>query len=72
MYYEIKVGTVTRARRSVYILDRYNIKSSISRISNPNKSEGCGYTVRVDGKSLNNALSALKENNIEYFGVDKI
>lgn len=70
MFYEIKLGTVTRAQNTIYILKKYGIKGSIGRNKNPEKSEGCGYTVKVKTDNINYILALIKKNGIDYYGVD--
>lgn len=70
MLYEIKLGTVTKAQNTIYILKKYGIKGSIGRVKNPKKSDGCGYTVKVNTDNINHILNLLNNNGIKHYGVE--
>ncbi len=70
MFYEIKLGTVTRAQHSIYVLKKYGIKATIGRVKNPKRNEGCGYTIRVNTDNINFVIQLLNENGIANYGVD--
>lgn len=72
MIYIIKLGTITRAQRCINILREYGIRGTIGRHSNPSKSEGCGYTVKVKVNDIDYVLSILKRNGIVVLGVDGV
>jgi len=72
MFYEIKLGTITRAQHSIYILKKYGVKATLGRISNPKKNEGCGYTVKVNTDNINAILSILNNNGVEVIGSEVV
>lgn len=71
MFYEISVGSVTRAHRAVYILKSHGISATVIKSRIKNKG-GCSFAIKVKSDSIGTVLSILTNNGIEYYGVDKI
>ncbi len=71
MYYDIKVGSVTNAQRSIRLLRQNGIKASVIRIFKPKENEGCGYALRVNSNEKRRAVDLLRKNKIRIIGDDR-
>lgn len=71
MYYEIKVGSVTNAQRSMRILKSRGYRPTMSRMENPKKTDGCGYVIKVYCED-DKVLGILKASGISVLGVEAI
>lgn len=67
MYIKIKVGSITAAQRGQDVLRKAGIKSTVSRLENPKKGDGCGYLIVTNSE---NAVKILTENKIRVIGVE--
>ncbi len=67
MYIRIKVGSVTAAQRGQDVLRKKGIKSTVSRLENPKKGDGCGYVIVTNSEK---AVEILTENKIRVIGVE--
>lgn len=70
MNYLIKVGTVTNAERARYVLKNNGYNTSVARIKNPKKGDGCGYAVELRTDNIEGALRIIENERIFVRGVD--
>ena len=59
----LTVGSMTYAIKARKTLNRKDIPSKLVKI---NESKGCAYGIEIDDTKLLSAVSALKENGIQY------
>lgn len=71
MNFEIKVGSITNAQRAMKLLKSKNYRPSLSRIENPQPSDGCGYVVKV-AASNDSIVGFLKKSGISILGVEAL
>ncbi len=67
--YSLNVNTITNAQRAAKLLKREGISASIGRERNPNKSKGCGYTVRLESDNIKSVIDYLNNNGVKVEGV---
>ena len=59
----LSMGTYTNAMRGKAILDRYGFFSSVGRVTDRLKRDGCGYTITLTGDQAQ-AQNILQQNGI--------
>lgn len=64
----IKVNSVTHAIKAKNLLNSQGIYAQVVRNDKPDKKEGCGYSVLVDG-DLKRAESILRNNHVKIIGI---
>ena len=64
----IKVNSVTHAIKAKNLLNSQGIYAQVGRNDKPDKKEGCGYAVLVDG-DLSRAESILRNNHVKIIGM---
>lgn len=64
----IAVGSITNAIRAQKILDKYNIRSFIQRVSVHIPNRGCGYCLKIN-KNSDEAVEIIKKANIRVLEV---
>ncbi len=64
----VKVGSVTYAAKGRDILTKNGYKAHITRDPYPEKGEGCGYLICVEG-DCKSIVSILKKNGVKVYGV---
>lgn len=72
MQFYIKTGSITNAQRSKNLLLKYNINASIKRLTDIQKSDGCGWTVTVIERDVRQAVRLLEQNGIKILGVERL
>lgn len=66
----VKVGSISYAIKGKGLLQNEGFKVYMTRDLNPNKGEGCGYSLCIEGSSKE-ALKLLKKSGIRIYGVSK-
>ncbi len=64
----IKFSSVTHALRAKDIIETHGGKVNFRKNTNPNKGEGCGYSITVYGNT-EKLINLLKINQIKYIGI---
>lgn len=72
MLLAIKVGSVTNAQRGAKILRSKGYRPVISRVENPQPSDGCGYVLKISTSDREKVIDILKRNNISILGVEEV
>lgn len=72
MQFYIKTGSITNAQRSKNLLLKYNLNASIKRLTDIQKSDGCGWTVTVSERDVRQAVRLLEQNGIKILGVERL
>ena len=72
MLYRVKLGTITNAQRARSVLKQRGVKSNIVRIQNPNKSDGCGYALKINTDNIDEIVSIIREEGIHLTGVETV
>ena len=67
----IKVNSVTHAIKAKNLLNSQGIYAQVIRNDKPDKREGCGYAVFVDG-DLSRAESILRNNHVKIIGIGEV
>lgn len=67
----IKVNSVTHAIKAKNLLNSQGIYAQVIRNDKPDKREGCGYAVLVDG-DLSHAESILRNNHVKIIGIGEV
>lgn len=70
MYFVVKVGSVTNAQRAIKILRKNGYRPLLSRLDNPQPSDGCGYVVKVTASSEKEIVTLLEKAGITVLGVE--
>lgn len=70
MNFVIKVGSVTNAQRGMKILRAKGYRPMLSRMENPQPSDGCGYVIRVSAMSESEVVSVLRKAGVTVLGVE--
>lgn len=70
MYFVIKVGSVTNAQRGLKILRSRGYRPALSRLENPQPSDGCGYVIKVMASSESEVVSILRNAGVTVLGVE--
>lgn len=66
----IKVNSVTHAIKAKNLLNSQGIYAQVVRNDKPDKREGCGYAVLVDG-DLSRAETILRNNHVKIIGISE-
>lgn len=69
MFYVIKLGSITNAQRGAKLLRANGYKPNLSRLENPQPSDGCGYAVTVNTNDIDDAVKLLKKSGVTVLGV---
>lgn len=69
MLYAIKLGSITNAQRGIRLLRANGYKPNLSRMENPQASDGCGYVVTLNTNDIDDALNLLKKSGVTVLGV---
>lgn len=64
----IKVNSVTHAIKAKNLLNSQGIYAQVIRNGKPDKRDGCGYAVLVDG-DLSRARAILTNNHVKIIGI---
>lgn len=70
MYFAIKVGSVTNAQRGAKALRNKGYKSSVGRIENPGRNDGCGYAINVYSSNKEDVVQILHSIGVSVLGVE--
>lgn len=70
MYLVIKVGSITNAQRAKNVLRGRGYKATLSRIENPQPSDGCGYVINVIADDRDRIIRILKNAGVNILGVE--
>lgn len=66
----VKVGSISYALKGKDLLLKGGFRVYMTRDLNPNKGEGCGYSLCIEGNPTE-AYKLLKKNGIRIYGVSK-
>lgn len=64
LQYLIMCRSLTYAQRTARTLERQGITASVARAPQGVSGQGCAYCVKVSGRNLERALTALKNTNL--------
>lgn len=67
----IKVKTITAAQHAVSVLKPQGIRCEAIKTEKINKSDGCGWAIKILEKDEEKALKTLKSFSIKISGVEK-
>lgn len=67
----IKVNSVTHAIKAKNLLNSQGIYAQVIRNDKPDKRDGCGYSVLVDG-DIHRAEMILRNNHVKIIGIGEV
>ncbi len=69
--YKIKFSSVTHALKAKELIENMGYRAKINKNTNPNKNEGCGYSIIFIG-DVNRVIIRLDINKVKYLGYELI